>query len=142
MKPATNPTGLRVQAVLGPSFTLLEFETSTRTAADAAAAIGCTVGQIAKSLVFRKLTSDQPVLIVASGPNRVNEAKVAQVVGEAIGRAEPALPSGASDVCWVTSSHPFHIALHLNRATGASESALTCIPTEPLPAPNIPSLRR
>ena len=88
MKPATNPTGLRVQAVLGPSFTLLEFETSTRTAADAAAAIGCTVGQIAKSLVFRKLTSDQPVLIVASGPNRVNEAKVAQVVGEAIGRAD------------------------------------------------------
>ena len=88
MRPATNPTALRVQAVLGPSFTVLEFEASTRTAADAAAAIGCTVGQIAKSLVFRTLANDRPVLVVASGPNRVSEAKVAGVVGEAIGRAD------------------------------------------------------
>ncbi|HEX2137899.1 MAG TPA: YbaK/EbsC family protein [Microvirga sp.] len=88
MRPATSPTALRVQAALGPSFTVLEFEASTRTAADAAAAIGCTVGQIAKSLVFRTLGSDRPVLIVASGPNRVSEAKAARVVGEPIGRAD------------------------------------------------------
>jgi prolyl-tRNA editing enzyme YbaK/EbsC (Cys-tRNA(Pro) deacylase) len=88
MRPATSATALRVQAALGPSFTVLEFEASTRTAADAAAAIGCTVGQIAKSLVFRTLGSDRPVLIVASGPNRVSEAKAARVVGEPIGRAD------------------------------------------------------
>jgi prolyl-tRNA editing enzyme YbaK/EbsC (Cys-tRNA(Pro) deacylase) len=88
MKPATNPTALRVQAALGPSFTVLELEASTRTAAEAAAAIGCSVGQIAKSLVFRAPASDRPVLVVASGANRVSEAKVARVAGEAIGRAD------------------------------------------------------
>ncbi|HZH28581.1 MAG TPA: YbaK/EbsC family protein [Azospirillaceae bacterium] len=90
MKPATNPTALRVQAVLGPTFTVLEFDVSTRTAGEAAAAIGCTVGQIAKSLVFRTLASDRPVLVVASGVNRVREAKVEQALGEAIGRADAA----------------------------------------------------
>jgi len=90
MIPATNPTALRVQTVLGPSFQVVEFEAGTRTAADAAAAIGCTVGQIAKSLVFRTLESNRPVLVVASGTNRVSEAKVAQVLGEAIGRADAA----------------------------------------------------
>jgi len=90
MIPATNPTALRVQTVLGPSFQVVEFEAGTRTAADAAAAIGCTVGQIAKSLVFRTLESNRPVLVVTSGTNRVSEAKVAQVLGEAIGRADAA----------------------------------------------------
>jgi len=90
MIPAANPTALRVQTVLGPSFQVVEFEAGTRTAADAAAAIGCTVGQIAKSLVFRTLESNRPVLVVASGTNRVSEAKVAQVLGEAIGRADAA----------------------------------------------------
>lgn len=68
---------------------MLEFEASTRTAADAAAAVGCTVGQIAKSLVF-KAESGRPVLVIASGPNRVCEGKVAQLVGEPIGRADAA----------------------------------------------------
>jgi len=90
MIPAVNPTALRVQTVLGPSFQVVEFEAGTRTAADAAAAIGCTVGQIAKSLVFRTLESNRPVLVVASGTNCVSEAKVAQVLGEAIGRADAA----------------------------------------------------
>ncbi len=90
MRPAANPTALRVQAALGPSFTVLEFEASTRTAAEAAEAIGCTVGQIAKSLLFRTLAGDRPVLVVASGPDRVGEAKLARVVGEAIGRADAA----------------------------------------------------
>lgn len=87
MKPATNPTALRVQAVLGPDYAVLEFEASTRTAADAAAAVGCTVAQIAKSLVFRA-ASGGAVLVVASGPNRVSEAKVAALLGEPIGRAD------------------------------------------------------
>lgn len=88
MKPATNPTALRVQAFLGPAFQVLEFEAETRTAADAAAAIGCQVAQIAKSLVFRTAVTKRPVLVAASGPNRVDEKTVADIVGEKIERAD------------------------------------------------------
>ena len=49
-----------------------KFDQSTRTAAEAAAALGCEVAQIAKSLIFRD-ENDNPVLIIASGVNRVNE---------------------------------------------------------------------
>lgn len=65
------------------------FDRSTRTAADAAAAIGCAVGQIAKSLIFRAKTSDRPVLVIARGDGRVDEKKVSAVLGEKIGRADP-----------------------------------------------------
>lgn len=83
----------RVQAALaerGLDFEVREFPESTRSAAEAAAAIGCSVGQIAKSLVFRGTTSDRPVLVVASGSNRVDERKVAAAIGEPIGRADAA----------------------------------------------------
>lgn len=87
MKPASNPTALRVQAALGEDFQVLEFDASTRTAAEAAAAVGCTVGQIAKSIIF-KAASGRPVLVVASGDNRVATDKVAAAIGEKIGRAD------------------------------------------------------
>ncbi len=90
MKPATAPSALRVQAALGPGFQVMEFDAGTRTAADAAAAIGCTVAQIGKSLIFRATTSARPVLVVASGVNRVDEAAVSRVIGEPIGRADAA----------------------------------------------------
>ena len=84
MKPATATSALKVQAILGARFQVLEFDASTRTAADAAAAaIGCTVPQIAKSLLFRTTGSNRPVLVVASGANRV-----AKLIGEAIARAD------------------------------------------------------
>ena len=88
MKPATSPSALKVQAALGDRFQALEFEESTRTAADAAAAIGCTVAQIAKSLIFRGAASGKPVLVVASGAGRVDEKKVAREIGEKIARAD------------------------------------------------------
>lgn len=66
---------------------VIEFEQTTRSAADAAAAIGCTVAQIAKSILF-KAASGAPVLVIASGPNRVDEAKVAAALGEPIGKAD------------------------------------------------------
>ena len=53
MKPASAPSALKVQAVLGDRFAVMEFDAGTRTAADAAAAIGCEVAEIAKSLLFR-----------------------------------------------------------------------------------------
>ena len=87
MKPATHRTALRVQSVLGPRFEVLEFEASTRSAAEAAAAIGCTVGQIAKSLVFRAATSDRAVIVITSGTNRVHEFTIATHLGETIERA-------------------------------------------------------
>ncbi|HKO66286.1 MAG TPA: YbaK/EbsC family protein [Burkholderiaceae bacterium] len=87
MKPATHRTALRVQGALGPRFEVMEFEASTRSAAEAAAAIGCTVGQIAKSLVFRATISDRVVLVITSGTNRVSESIIATHLGEKIERA-------------------------------------------------------
>jgi prolyl-tRNA editing enzyme YbaK/EbsC (Cys-tRNA(Pro) deacylase) len=89
MKPATNATALRVQALLGAQYEVLELDESTRSAAEAAAAIGCQVAQIAKSLIFRTVRSDRSVLVVASGVNRVDEETVAELVGDPIEQADP-----------------------------------------------------
>lgn len=83
----------RVQSVLnqyGLELEVVEFEESTRTSSDAAAAIGCELGQIAKSLVFKGKTSQKPVLVIASGANRVDEKKVRNYTGEKIGKADAA----------------------------------------------------
>ena len=88
MKPAEAPSALKVQAALGDRFAVLEFDASTRTAADAAAAIGCEVAEIAKSLIFRGQTSGRAVMIIASGVDRVDEKKAAAAVGEPIARAD------------------------------------------------------
>ena len=81
----------RVQAALkaqGYGFEVREFPAGTRTSAQAAEAVGCSVSQIAKSLVFRAVETDRSVLVIASGANRVSEAKVAALIGEPIGRAD------------------------------------------------------
>ena len=78
-----------MQGVLGPGFEVLEFEESTRSAADAAAALGCEVVQIAKSMLFTAAESRRPVLVVASGPLRVDTGKVGELLGEPIERATP-----------------------------------------------------
>jgi len=75
-------------AARGFAVEVREFPESTRTAAEAAAAIGCEVAQIAKSLVFRARESGRPVLVIASGANRVDEKAVAALIGEKIGRAD------------------------------------------------------
>jgi len=88
VRPAESPSALKVQAALGDRFQVLEFDLSTRTAADAAAAIGCEVAEIAKSLVFRGVDSGQAVMIIASGVDRVDEKKAAAALGERIARAD------------------------------------------------------
>jgi prolyl-tRNA editing enzyme YbaK/EbsC (Cys-tRNA(Pro) deacylase) len=91
MKPARHPTALRVSQWLrdaGVDSGVVEFEQATRTSAEAAAAIGCEVAEIAKSIVFRGAESGQAVVVVASGSNRVSEAKVAAQVGEKLARAD------------------------------------------------------
>jgi prolyl-tRNA editing enzyme YbaK/EbsC (Cys-tRNA(Pro) deacylase) len=75
-------------AALGLQTEIREFSASTRTSSDAAAAIGCSVAQIAKSLVFRAKPSGRAVLVMASGANRVDEAKLAAALGETIGKAD------------------------------------------------------
>jgi prolyl-tRNA editing enzyme YbaK/EbsC (Cys-tRNA(Pro) deacylase) len=61
---------------------------STRTAKEAALAVGCDVAQIVKSLVFRGTTSGRPVLVIACGANRVDESAVGALIGEPIGKAD------------------------------------------------------
>jgi prolyl-tRNA editing enzyme YbaK/EbsC (Cys-tRNA(Pro) deacylase) len=65
-----------------------EFSETTRTSAEAAAAIGCTVAQIAKSVVFRAVGMNRAVLVIASGANRVDEKLVAAAVGDRIAKAD------------------------------------------------------
>lgn len=82
---------LRVKDALaerGVETTIVYLERTARTSAEAAAAVGCRVDQIAKSLVFRRVTSGAPLLVIASGANRVDEARVADLVGEPLGKAD------------------------------------------------------
>jgi len=73
---------------LGFALEVVELPDSTRTAAEAAQAVGCQVGQIVKSLVFKAKRSQRPVLVVASGANRVNEKAIEALIGEPLGRAD------------------------------------------------------
>jgi prolyl-tRNA editing enzyme YbaK/EbsC (Cys-tRNA(Pro) deacylase) len=91
LKPAQHPTALRTAELLrdaGVDARVVEFDQPTRTSAEAAVAIGCTVAEIAKSIVFRGAHSGQAVIVVASGDNRVSETKVAEQVGEPLARAD------------------------------------------------------
>lgn len=86
-----SPSAQRVQNALaerGFDFRVLELPSSTRTAVEAAETIGCTVAQIVKSLVFRTRETQRPVLVLASGVNRVNEKKLAARVGEKLEKAD------------------------------------------------------
>ena len=81
----------RVQQALnqhGVACTVVELPGSTRTALEAAQAVGCRVEQIAKSLVFQGKTTKKPVLVVASGANRVNEKKLRDLLSEPVRKAD------------------------------------------------------
>lgn len=87
-----SPSAQKVQQALdafGLKLEVVELPGSTRTSAEAANAIGCQVEQIAKSIVFQAANSGRPVLVIASGPNRVNEKKVEAWIGEPIRKADP-----------------------------------------------------
>ena len=68
---------------------ILELSDSTRTAPEAALAVGCSVGAIVKSLIFRGKETGSPILILVSGSNRVDTALIEQMINEPIVRAEP-----------------------------------------------------
>ena len=87
MQVAKHRKAKKVQEALGPHFTVLEFDQPTASAAQAACAIGCAVAQIAKSLVFANAEGD-PVLVIASGASRVDEAKVGRILKTTIHRPD------------------------------------------------------
>ena len=81
----------RVQEALAQKhvdLTVVELPASTRTAPDAAKAVGCRVAEIAKSLVFKSKQSKAALLVIASGSNRVDMAKLKALAGEPVGKAD------------------------------------------------------
>ena len=72
----------------GFPFEVQELPGSTRTAREAADSVGCQVAQIAKSLVFKNKATGEPVLVIASGTNRVDVKKIRAATGLALGRAD------------------------------------------------------
>jgi prolyl-tRNA editing enzyme YbaK/EbsC (Cys-tRNA(Pro) deacylase) len=85
------PSAQKVQDALnalGLTLEVREFSQTTRTSAEAAAAIGCDAAQIAKSLVFKGTQSGKPILVIASGANRVSEKRIAELIGEPIERPD------------------------------------------------------
>ncbi|EQD36786.1 HAD family hydrolase [mine drainage metagenome] len=89
---ALKPSAQRIEdtlASLGLVRRVVELDASTRTALDAAKAVGCEVSQIAKSLVFRSSDGESAVLVITSGANRVDENWMARFVGHPLLRADP-----------------------------------------------------
>lgn len=91
MSEGLSPGAQRVQDALlarGIDCRVQEMSQTTRSAADAARAVGCDVGQIAKSLVFRSLQTDRAVLVITCGRNRVDEDRLRRILDEPIGKAD------------------------------------------------------
>ncbi|WP_254070525.1 YbaK/EbsC family protein [Acidisphaera sp. L21] len=155
LPPDAEPDGssvARVRAALlaaGHDDTIIAFPSGTRSAADAAAAIGCAVAQIAKSIVFR--AGDQAVIMVLSGAARVDAGKAAAAVGQALSKATANFVRSATgfaiggvspvghtapclmvldeslraiDPIWAAAGSPRHVfrtsAMRLSRLTGAA----------------------
>ena len=77
---------------LGYEKAIVMLPATGKTSAEAAAGLGCSVAEIAKSIIFRRAEDDVPVLVIASGTNRVDEAKVSAHVG-ALAKADATLHS-------------------------------------------------
>jgi len=70
----------------GAGIAVKEFPEGTRTAAEAARAVGCELGQIVKSLVF--IAGGKPVVALVSGANRLDEQRFAAIAGEPVVKAD------------------------------------------------------
>jgi prolyl-tRNA editing enzyme YbaK/EbsC (Cys-tRNA(Pro) deacylase) len=94
-----HPAVDRVRSALGTAnmdATIVAPPDAARTARSAANAIGCDVAQIANSLVFRGRVTGAPLLVMTSGANRVDTARVAALVGEPVGKADSAFVRAAT----------------------------------------------
>ena len=144
---------------LGLSPEVTEFPEGTKTAADAARAIGCQVGQIVKSLVF--VAGTEPFIALTSGANRADTDRLAELMGgRPVRRADPEEARAATgfaiggtppfghprklrlfcdrdlldhDVVWAAAGTPHSVfpisPTDLLRATGAEPAAFTEPPT-------------
>lgn len=91
MPQGLSPSAKKIQTLLeGMGFRLevIEMPDGTRTSADAAKAVGCKLGQIAKSIVFESRKTHIPVLVITSGSNRVNEDRISGLLGETVTKAD------------------------------------------------------
>jgi len=91
MEERLSESALKVQKALEPfgvSLKVVELMDSTRTSREAAKAVGCDVGQIAKSLVFKGARSGKAVLVIASGANRVNEQMLGELAAEPVEKGD------------------------------------------------------
>ncbi|MCC7117298.1 MAG: YbaK/EbsC family protein [Anaerolineales bacterium] len=91
MSTPLSPSAQKIQtllASLGYDYQVIEHVESTRTAQEAADRAGCELGQIVKSLIFMGKHSKKPILVLTSGANRVNEKRISEYSGEAIGKAD------------------------------------------------------
>jgi prolyl-tRNA editing enzyme YbaK/EbsC (Cys-tRNA(Pro) deacylase) len=87
-----SPSAQKIQDILsrfGSNMKVIEFTESTRTAQEAADRVGCQLGQIVKSMIFKGQASNKGILVLTSGSNRVDEKKISQYAGDTIGRADP-----------------------------------------------------
>jgi prolyl-tRNA editing enzyme YbaK/EbsC (Cys-tRNA(Pro) deacylase) len=83
-------------AAAGLAAEVREMPASTRTAEEAAAACGCPVAAIVKSLVFRDAETGAGVLVLASGANRVHEKRLGRALGVTLERADAAFVRAAT----------------------------------------------
>lgn len=91
MPPKLAKSAVSVQEALyklGLDCKVLELPNSTRTALDAASAIGCEISQIVKSLIFKTKKTEKTVLVLASGPNQVDIKTIEDCAGESITKAD------------------------------------------------------
>lgn len=91
MQTKMSSSAQRVQEALkalGFTNEVVELKETSRSAKEAARAIGCRVEQIAKSLIFKGEQTGNPILVIASGPNRVSEKKIGDVILEPLGKAD------------------------------------------------------
>lgn len=91
MSEELSPSARKIQQALeqrGVKLQVVELKESTRTSQEAAQAIGCEVGQIVKSVIFKARRSERPILVIASGVNRVDERKIEELIGEPLGKAD------------------------------------------------------
>ena len=72
----------------GIALKVVELPERTGTAQEAATAIGCTISQIVKSLIFKTKDTNEPILVLASGPNRVNEKFIENQLNQKIVKAD------------------------------------------------------
>lgn len=88
--PATPPRIHEALLRCGVGASVRHLEASTRTVSDAARALDCAEAHIGKSIVLRTAVSDQPLLVIASGTNRISEVRISTLIGEAVVKADAA----------------------------------------------------